>query len=53
MIGGREMDIDLKKRMFRQVSEELMNLARIQFIISAVLFFLCIILLPRFGFGEW
>ena len=52
VIGGREMDIDLaKKRMFRQVSEELLNLARIQFNISAVLFFLCIILLPRFGFG--
>lgn len=52
VIGGREIDIDLaKKRMFRQVSEELLNLARIQFIISAVLFFLCIILLPRFGFG--
>ncbi len=52
VIGGREIDIDLaKKRMFRQVSEELLNLARIQFIISSVLFFLCIILLPWFGFG--
>ena len=45
------MDIDLaKRRMFRQLSEELMNLVRIQFIISVIIFFLCIILLPRFGF---
>ena len=45
------MDIELaKKRMFRQLSEELMNLVRIQFIISVILFFICIILLPRFGF---
>ena len=35
VIGGRKMDIELaKKRMFRQLSEELMNLVRIQFIIS-------------------
>lgn len=52
VIGGRGMDIELtKKRMFRQLSEELMNLTRIQFIISLVLFFMCIILLPQFGFG--
>ena len=51
VIGGRKMDIELaKKRMFRQLSEELMNLVRIQFIISVILFFICIILLPRFGF---
>ncbi|MGN1205800.1 MAG: exopolysaccharide Pel transporter PelG [Eubacterium sp.] len=51
VIGGRKMDIELaKKRMFRQLSEELMNLVRIQFIISVILFFLCIILFPRFGF---
>lgn len=50
--GGREIDMELaKKRMFRQLSEELMNLIRIQFIISVVLFFLCILLLTRFGFG--
>ena len=52
VIGGREMDIELaKKRMFRQLSEELMNLTRIQFIVSVILFFLCIILLPQFGYG--
>ena len=51
VIGGRKMDIDLaKRRMFRQLSGELMNLVRIQFIISVIIFFLCIILLPRFGF---
>ena len=51
VIGGRKMDIDLaKRRMFRQLAEELMNLVRIQFIISVIIFFLCIILLPRFGF---
>ena len=52
VIGGRGMDIEnAKKRMFRQLSEELMNLVRIQFIISIVVFFLAIIFLPRFGFG--
>ena len=52
VIGGREMDIELaKKRMFRQLSEELMNLVRIQFIVSVIIFFVCIILLPQFGYG--
>ncbi len=52
VIGGRGMDIEnAKKRMFRQLSEELMNLVRIQFIISVVIFFLAIIFLPHFGFG--
>lgn len=52
VIGGRGNSIEnAKKRMFSQLSEELMNLVRIQFIISAVLFLLCIILLPRFGMG--
>ncbi len=52
VIGGRGMDIEnAKQRMFRQLSEELMNLVRIQFIISVVVFFLFIIFLPRFGFG--
>lgn len=52
VIGGRGMDIDnTKKRMFRQLAEELMNLVRIQFIISVVVFFCCIIFLPRLGFG--
>lgn len=52
VIGGRGMDIqNAKKRMFRQLSIELMNLVRVQFTISVVLFFLFVIFLPRFGFG--
>lgn len=52
VIGGRGNSIEnAKKRMFSQLSEELMNLVRIQFIISVVIFLLCIILLPRFGMG--
>lgn len=52
VIGGRGNDIEnAKRRMFGQLSEELMNLVRIQFIVSVVLFFMCIIILPQFGFG--
>ncbi|MDE5587629.1 MAG: exopolysaccharide Pel transporter PelG [Acetatifactor sp.] len=52
VIGGRGSDIeDAKKMMFGQLSEELMNLARLQFIVSVVIFFICIILLPKIGFG--
>ena len=52
VIGGRYMDIQLaKKRMFRQLSEELMNLVRVQFIISVVIYFICVIFLTQFSFG--
>ena len=52
VIGGRGMDIEItKKRMFRLLSEELMSLARVQFIITLVIFLLCMIFLPQFGFG--
>lgn len=52
VIGGRGMDIEnAKKRMFRQLADELMSLARLQFIISVVIYFLCVVFLPRFGFG--
>lgn len=52
VIGGRWMDIEnTKKRMFQQIAVELMNLVRIQFIISIVIFLLCIIFLPWFGFS--
>lgn len=52
VIGGRGIDIEnAKRRMFGQLSDELMNLVRIQFIISVVIFFLCIIFLPQMGFG--
>lgn len=51
VIGGRYIDIELaKSRMFRQLADQLTNLVQIQFIISVILFFVCIILLPQFGF---
>ena len=54
VIGGRKNDIDnTRNRMFQQLSSELMTLVRIQFIITVVIFLLCVIFLPRFGFsGE-
>ena len=52
VIGGRGADIEnAKKRMFRQLAGELMNLVRIQFIISVVVFLICMIFLPQFGFS--
>ena len=52
VIGGRGMDIyNAKKRMFEQLTDELMNLVRIQFIISVVVFFMAMIILPQFGMG--
>ena len=47
---GQYIDIT-KKRMFCTLSEELMSLARIQFIITLVIFLLCMIFLPQLGFG--
>ncbi len=52
IIGGRSIDIQVaKQRMFRSLAEELMNLLRIQFIITVVVYLLCEIFLPRLGFG--
>ena len=52
VIGGKRADINnTQRRMFRQISSELMSLVRIQFIISVVLYLLCIVLLPRIGLG--
>ena len=52
VIGGRGTDIDItKKGMFRALSEELMSLARVQFIITLVIFLICMIFLPQLGFG--
>lgn len=52
VIGGRWKDIcNAKNRMFRQLTEELMNLLRIQFIISVVIYLLAVIFLPRYGYG--
>jgi len=52
VIGGRGMDVDnAKHRMFRQLTAELVQLTRIQFVIAVILYFLIIIFLPRFGYG--
>ncbi len=50
--GGRLRDVEnAKGRMFRQLSSELMSQVRVQFIISAVLFLLFLVILPTFGFS--
>lgn len=50
VIGGRLMDIEnAKKRMFQQLGSELLNMVRIQFIISVVLYLACVVLLPQLG----
>ncbi len=52
VIGAKKADIENDKRqMFRQMGSSLMNLARIQFIITAVVYLLFIVLLPSFGFS--
>ena len=52
VIGGRGMDIqNAKRRMFEQMRMEIMNLVRIQFIVTVILYLIFIILMPRFGFG--
>lgn len=52
VIGGRASDIrNAQKRMFHQLAVELMNLVRIQFIITVVVFLLFVVLLPQFGFA--
>ena len=52
VIGGRWKDIEnAKSRMFRQLSQELMSLMRIQFIVSVVIYLLAVIFLPEYGYG--
>ncbi len=52
IIGGRNIDIQVtKQRMFRSLANELMNLLRIQFIITVAIFLLLEVFLPRFGLG--
>ncbi len=52
IIGGRRRDIENnRKRMLSCLSSELVTLARMQFIISVVVFLLCIVILPTLGFG--
>ena len=52
VIGGKLADIEnAQNRMFRQMASELMTLVRIQFIISVVIYLLCTVFLPQFGFS--
>lgn len=52
VIGGKKSDIESdKKRMFRQLGNELLNLMRVQFILSVVIYLLFVVLLPQFGLG--
>lgn len=52
VIGGKLADIQsAKRRMFRQISNELMNLTRIQFIISVAIYLIFVAFLPQFGFA--
>ena len=52
VIGGRLSDIQNNKReVFREISNQLMDLARIQFIISIVVYLILVVVLPRFGFA--
>lgn len=52
VIGGRGMDIEnTKSRMFLQLGDEIMSLSRIQFIVTVVVFLLCLVILPQLGFG--
>lgn len=51
--GGRGSDIErTKQQMFRTLSSEMMTLVRIQFIISVILYFVCIIFLPEMGVSD-
>lgn len=52
VIGGRGRDIKKAQvRMFRQLSGELVELVRVQFIISVVVFLVFLVFLPQFGFS--
>ncbi len=52
VIGAKKADIENDKRqMFRQIGSSLMTLARIQFMITVVVYLLFIVVLPLFGFS--
>ncbi len=52
VFGGRGLDIrNTKKRMFRQLSSELMTLLRLQFIVSVFVYLAFVIFLPRMGYA--
>lgn len=50
VIGGRGADIkNCQNRMFHQLGVELLSLVRIQFIITVIVFLLCVVMLPQYG----
>lgn len=50
--GGRGLDIrNTQKRMFRQLSGELMTLVRLQFMVSVFVFLAFVIFLPKMGYA--
>ena len=52
VIGGKLDSIEkAKKRMFRGLSSQILSLAHMQFIVSVVIFFLAIVILPIVGFA--
>ncbi|GHU42578.1 hypothetical protein FACS1894111_06740 [Clostridia bacterium] len=52
VIGGRGMDVEKnKKMMFSTLADQVMSLVRIQFIISVVIYLVCVVVLPRMGFA--
>lgn len=52
VIGGRLRDITkAKNRMFSLLSYQLMDVVRNQFIISVILYLICVVFLPQFGFA--
>lgn len=52
VIGGKLMDIrNAKRKMFREIASQLLDLARLQFIISVIVYLLFVVVLPRFGFA--
>lgn len=52
VIGGRLSDIqNAKRKMFREIANQLMDLARLQFIISVAVYLIFVVVLPRFGFA--
>lgn len=52
VIGGRLSDIqNAKRKMFREIANQLMDLARLQFIISVVVYLIFVVVLPHLGFA--
>ncbi len=52
VIGGLLSDIrNTKRQMFREIANQLMDLARLQFIISVIVYLILMLLMPFFGFA--